>query len=771
MLFEKITRISGIILFFFLFPVIFIQGQTVGVVLSGGGSKGLSHIGVLKALEENNIPIDYIAGTSMGALIGGLYASGYSPDEMIRIVEDGLFEKWTGGQIDEKYIYYFKKPDPDASWVDINLSYDDITGSLDPKLPTNIISPHQMEFALIEYFSSASAACRYDFDRLFIPFRCVASDIDSSVAVIFKDGQVGSAIRASITYPFFFKPITQGGKVLFDGGLYDNFPVSTMINDFNPDVIIGCKAVSNFDNADPNDVISHLQNMISARTNFNLPEGKSILIEPNLPKRINIIDFSQKQAFIDSGYVATYRQMDSLKNLVHRRISAADLEGKRAAFVTKKPVVIIDSIKISGLKKPEQIKYVSKILSHESDYLTLETLKTEYFKLVADNKIKYIFPELYYDTTKSAYRLDLYIERGEHFMVGLGGNISSIAANSAFLSLQYRYFGRIGFDVTGNGYFGQFYSSAHGQLRLDIPSSIPFYLATGLTYNHKDYSKTTRYFYEDKEPSYLIQNESNVGLEIGFPATNKGKIINSYNTGYTKDIYYQTNDFTRADTADNTFFDFFTGNLAFELNSENYKQYSNQGTLLRLQFKYIYGKENTIPGSTSRMDGETVEYHDWFQLRLLYDNYFTRIGKLRIGFYGELLLSNQEMFSNYTATILRTPAFEPIPEMKTRFLPAYRAPNYAAIGLKSVFNVYKQLDFRLEGYLFQPYQELSQGPDGEAIEKDKLSYRSYIATGALVYQSPLGPVSLSASYFDRAEDSFFFFFNIGYIIFNKSAFD
>ena len=91
----------------FLSPVL--QAQTVGLVLSGGGAKGMTHIGIIRALEENNIPIDYITGTSMGAIIGSLYAMGYSPDDMEALLRSEDFKRWYSGKVEPQYAYYFKK--------------------------------------------------------------------------------------------------------------------------------------------------------------------------------------------------------------------------------------------------------------------------------------------------------------------------------------------------------------------------------------------------------------------------------------------------------------------------------------------------------------------------------------------------------------------------------------------------------------------------------------------------------------------------------------
>ena len=166
------TRGFLTVLCFLLALSVTVKAQKVALVLSGGGSRGLAHVGVLKALEENHIPIDYIAGTSMGAIIGGLYASGYTLAEIEKFVTSPNFEKWVKGEPDEEYIYYFKNQNNNASWISLKFDVDDLSGKLKTRLPTNIISPYQMDFALLELFGSASAACQYDFDSLFVSLHC-----------------------------------------------------------------------------------------------------------------------------------------------------------------------------------------------------------------------------------------------------------------------------------------------------------------------------------------------------------------------------------------------------------------------------------------------------------------------------------------------------------------------------------------------------------------------------------------------------------------------
>ncbi|KAA6308151.1 putative NTE family protein, partial [termite gut metagenome] len=96
----------------FLSSFLFLQAQKVGLVLSGGGARGLTFIGIIRALEENNIPIDYIAGTSIGAIVGSLYAMGYTPDEMEELIRSDNFKLWYSGRVESEYVYYFKKDRP-----------------------------------------------------------------------------------------------------------------------------------------------------------------------------------------------------------------------------------------------------------------------------------------------------------------------------------------------------------------------------------------------------------------------------------------------------------------------------------------------------------------------------------------------------------------------------------------------------------------------------------------------------------------------------------
>ncbi len=742
-----------------------LHGQGVAVVLSGGGSRGMAHIGVLKSLEENNIPIDYIAGTSIGAAVGALYASGYSIEEIEKLFESQDFDRWINSEIDPGYSFYYTKDEPDAGWIDLKL---DFSNKYSKILPATIKTPIELDFGLMRIFAAASAVSNYNFDSLMIPFRCIAADIDSSRAVIIKNGSLANAVRASITFPFLFKPIQINGKLLFDGGMYNNFPVDIALDEFKPDVIIGSKVSGNYPQPDPDDVLSQIQNMLMTDTDFSLDTSKGILIEPQVEK-VNLTDFSLYDEFIRTGYDETQKRMPEIKQKVKRVTELDKVNLRRVDFNAKKPLYRIDSIYIDGLNEKEK-RYVYKTLIHKSKYPTLDEIKPDYFNLTASKKVKLSGIKMKYNSEVGKYDLYLKLKPANKFNLKFGGNISSRLANQAFVEINYNYLFQEAMRLKLNVYFGKFYTSVLFGGRFDFPGKIPVYVGGDVVYNQYDYFKSTIHFIEDITPSFLIQNDNYVRLFGGVPATNTGKLEVEFVGGLLDNKYYQNNIFSREDTADITKFNFLSTGLAWELNSLNKKQYASSGVLFRIAIGVVSGEEEFISGSKSHeLANDATIGHNWFYFDLLWDNYFRQIGSVKFGFYGNLHLSNQSFFSNYTSSLLVAPACEPIPESKTLFLSNYRSYNYGAIGLKAIWELTRRFDIRGEVYLYQPYQQILRAEDNTGYFGGELENRYWMGSGALVYHTFIGPVSLSVNYFNNPEEKFFVALNIGYIIFNRRA--
>ncbi len=742
-----------------------VHSQKVAVILSGGASKGGAHIGVLRALEEQHIPISFIAGTSVGAIIGGLYASGYTPDEIEKLISSEEFQRNASGLMYDQYVYYYRREEPNASWISLDLNP---KKKLTSSLPVSLKSPFMVDFRFMEIFAPPNAAAEGDFNKLFIPFRCVVADIDSSSAVIIKKGDLPSAIRASMSIPFVYNPVVLNNKLMYDGGMYNNFPTNVAADDFKADVIIGSRVAERYDKPDPEDPVSQLLVMLMGKQSSNIPYPNSVLILPNVPK-VDLLDFSHTAVLADSGYAAAMRSIASIRKLVHDTVNSEDLLRRRKEFRSRQPALIFDSIITKGLNRA-QSTYVKQVLKHGKELISLDELRPGYYRFIDEGFVKTIYPVARYNPQTAHYDLILDIHKSDKFSADFGGNLSLGTVNEAFLEIRYKYLWSKALHFLANGYFGKFYASAKISGRMDFNSKYPWYINLDYTYNHFDYFKNSTFFFDDKTPSYIIEREYFGNASIGIPVTNAGKLELGMVYAFTNDKYYQSNQFTRYDTADQTGFNYFAPSVCFELNSLNRKQYPNAGARLLLSFTYVNGHEDFLPGSTSPSMNEIEEYHDWFALKLLYDNYFKSLGPVKFGFYGEMVVSNQQLFSNYVSTLIHSPAFQPIPESQTLILPNFRALSYAGAGLKVLVRVFKKIDYRLEGYLFQPYQEIYEDPLTHTARLGPvISDRSWMASTCFVYNSPLGPISFRVNYYDKMPNSFIFNLNFGYIIFNRKS--
>jgi NTE family protein len=739
--------------------------QKVGVVLSGGGASGAAHIGVLKALEQNNIPIDYITGTSMGAMVGAMYAMGYSPEQIEKFVKSESFQNSSQGIIDDKYAYYFKRDDNNASWITLKLSLDSAFVST---LPTNLISPIAMDWSSMEIAAAPIAAAKYNFDSLFVPFRCVASDIEQKKSIIFSKGDLAQSVRASMSYPFYIKPIYVDGKLLFDGGLYNNFPSDIMFNDFYPDFMIGSNVSGNNPPPDEDNILSQIRSMLQSKSNYTIPCEAGVIIEPKVD--VGLFNFTNIQEVIDSGYVAAMRSMEFIKTHVERRVGALELAAKRNYFKSQQSKLMFDNIYIEGLNKKQKI-YALKILRHKNKVMSVEDLKKGYFRLAADNKIKHIYPQTKFNPSTGYYDLYLRIKKERDVVTDFGGNFSNRPISMGYVGVQYNSLSRFATTINANAYFGKLYSSAQLKARFDFPMRTPFFIEPMAAWNKWDYFKSSNAFFEDVKPAYLIQSEEYGQLNVGFPTDKKGRIVAGTMLGRTTDRYYQTPNFSQKDTADRTDFDVASAQIFYEVNSLNRKQYANQGEYLKLKVQYVNGLETNTPGSTTIIDTLPIyqKYHEWAVVKLTGERYFNRRGTLKIGIFGEGAYSTQTLFNNYTSSVLAAPAFQPTPDSRTVFKENYRAHKYLAGGIKFVVNIRKTIEFRAEGYIFQPVHKLIKTADFKVEYSQPFAFQHYIVTSAIVWHTPVGPMSLSANYYDQVKDPVSILFHFGYIIFNKRA--
>lgn len=751
-----------IVIFLICFTSITIHAQKVGLVLSGGGATGFAHIGVIQALEENNIPIDYISGTSSGALIGALYAIGYSPNEIKSYVLSDRFQLLVHGEIEQNNRFYFQQDDQNGDLIKISFAADSIYKRF---FPTKFINSTYLDYEMMRIFGTAGESVGGDFSKLMVPFNCIASDITHKKSVLFTNGKLNQVIRASITFPFFIHPIKVNNNLLFDGGLYNNFPADIMHSEFKPDFILGSNVSSNYKAAEENDVISQVINMMVSHTNFSLPTKNGILIQPKTT--VTTFEFEEISDAIEAGYTSTIAVIDSIRQKVHRRTNPDDLALTRKNFKAKIVPFSISSVSTnSGDEKAN--RFIEKSILPQSKSIDSSEFTKHYFRLSLNPAINFTYPTLQLKKD-STYHLDLLARKSKEIELEVGGLFSSRSVNTGYLGINYRVLKKQQLTLKMNSYFGKFYGSLKLQADLHFPTKTPITFSAYYVMNRWDYFRSLSSFFEEVKPSFLVQNEIYQGIKLKHPIGNHTNSSYDIRLFTTTDEYYQTENFTNKDTTDFTSFQGINATWNIVHNTLNRKQFANKGKLFAFKIKYVNGNEDSESGSTSLIKYSLHKKHDWVSIQPELQWYFFQKTRLNIGVHLKSTFSTQTLFSNYTASILSLNDFSPFPDCQTIFLPEYRSPQFIGIGTNIVFTLKKSLDIRIDSYLYQPFKEVTKTNLflGNFEKPSLLS--EYLISSSIIYHSPVGPIRLASTYFPKQKNPLFVQFSYGYLLFNERA--
>jgi NTE family protein len=283
----------------------------IGLALSGGGARGAAHIGVLKVLEELRVPIDFVAGTSMGSIVGGLYASGMTPNEIEHALNAMDWKHIFDDQPPRETLPFRRKRDDDSYLVDAKPGFRD--GQL--HFPLGAIQGQKFDLALRELTLPVSAI--QDFDRLPIPFRAVATDIANGQAVVIGKGDLARAMRASMAVPGAFAPTRIDGRLLVDGGISDNLPIN-VVREMGADIIIAVDISTPYLTEDEiTDVFAITYQLTSIMTIKNVEaqlatlSNRDVLIVPELGD-ISSTEFERAAEAVPAGQRAALEKRSAL---------------------------------------------------------------------------------------------------------------------------------------------------------------------------------------------------------------------------------------------------------------------------------------------------------------------------------------------------------------------------------------------------------------------------------------------------------------------------
>jgi NTE family protein len=324
----------------------------IGLALEGGGALGLAHIGVLKWLEENHVPVDRIAGTSMGALVGGLYASGHTPAEIARLAAGADFNDVFALSVSYTDLDFRRRQDAERLPGAIQFG---LKGG--PSIRNSVLEGRGLNTFLETNFNGYNRE-DLSYDTLPIPFRCVATDLNAMEPVVFDRGSLPQAIRASIAIPAVFAPVKYHDHYLVDGAIMDNLPTDLVKQDLDADVVLAVHLdASDFNLSDVSSIVGIFARAYSAGVARNETSGKAladVLVSVDTEK-FSTGDYHQAAALIDAGYRAAEKNRDALLRYALNEANWQAYLAARKGRQQPKPGML-EAVKVQGGTKGAQDK-------------------------------------------------------------------------------------------------------------------------------------------------------------------------------------------------------------------------------------------------------------------------------------------------------------------------------------------------------------------------------------------------------------------------------
>ena len=443
------------LLLFLLLPA-FAQRPKVGVVLCGGGAKGAAHVGVLKVLEENNIPIDYIVGTSMGAIIAGLYAIGYSAAELDSLI---MAQDWNVVMSDriprssrsfqskrrqDEYILRIPFGAGDYSRLSAGMQRRSEETSILSNIPLAMVNGQN----IYNLFTKLSVGYQdsLDFNRMPIPFACVAVDLISKKEVVFHSGHFVDAIRSSMAIPGYFSPVRIDDMVLIDGGALNNYPVD-VAREMGADIIIGVK-LGDLDKKEPvieniGDMALEVMDMYMDTKLQHAIEDTDILITPST-KGFNTLSFDTQslRTLIDNGEAAArnkeedlHKMNDFLNRSVQHFIGPMKQQERyKKAIRLDRDSITLGTVNFTGLKPKDVRLLLDKSLLKPGARISGQDLEkeiTRFYNTAAFQSVTYLLRG-----QTDPYDLDLNFVAGRPSQLGLSFRFDSEEVAAILLGID-----------------------------------------------------------------------------------------------------------------------------------------------------------------------------------------------------------------------------------------------------------------------------------------------------------------------------------------------
>ena len=724
-------------LFFILSISVFSQKRQpkVGVVLSGGGAKGFAHIGVLKALDKAGVQIDYIGGTSMGAIIGGLYAAGYSANQIEEIIFTTDFLTLIRDRLPRNSETFFEKEYGEKTVITLPVNKGKIG------FPRAISKGQNVLNLLLELFDSVDG--NQDFSKLSTPFFCIATDVENGAPVILESGSLPIALRASASFPSLLNPVEINNKLLVDGGIANNFPVSVM-KDKGMDIVIGVDVEGKlFQKEKINSVVALLNQIMSYKMYSKTDEEikkLDVYIHPEI-FNYTVVDFDKKNEILEKGTIEAKKYVKVFEEIAAKQT----VKKKRGTLEFSTEKLEISHIGIQGASNYTRAFVLGKLNIKEGDSLSRNDITKKIYLLSATrnyNRIEYNLIK----KTNGSYLLDFKLkESNENANLKLGVHYDLLYKSSVLATYNQKH-------VFKNNDMFSFDMVLGDNLRYNLNYFVDngFYISYGFRSRYNHFRSNAKF--------NQVSNISNVNsINLSYSdLTNQAFFQTTFNRKFAlglglehKWIKASTETLATATTNLETIIDrsnYFSAFGYLKLDTYNKKYFATKGYFADLNFKWYaastdYNNDFRMFSQAKGTIGFATTFGDRFTLQNTNEAAFTignptsNVFDFYLGGYNQNYINNFISLYGYEFSDLSNNSF-----IKTELNLRYR------VGDTHYFSFIANYA-RLEDNVFKDLELFDNIKSGYALG---YSYDSFI-----------GPIELKYSWTPENKDGFWLF-NLGF---------
>ena len=698
----------------------------IGLVLSGGGARGFAHIGVIRVLEENHIPVDYISGASMGALVGALYATGRTPAEMEELINKLDWNELLRGKPAFDNLSYRRKEDrrnlPGAITLGGKKTNLRLPSSLNPGHEIGLV----LDSLMLPYGDNTN------FDDLPIPFRCVATDLVNADTVVLKSGSLAQALRATMAIPAVFAPVELNGRILADGGILNNIPTD-VAKEMGADIVLVVNIETQLgDRTSLQDLVGILGQTFYVATVENSRRSlrqADIIIAPDL-KNYTTFDFGAGEEIIELGYEGAQAKTTLLKSFALNDADWQKYLASREAKILPKTELTPKFLAVEGTKDSQAVRKIESKLDdkYENKPLDEKALSNDLTDLTGTER----FDNLGYGITRRDDKTGLLVrvydpkERTDRTTVlEVGFGVNNFEADNVNFNAR----GRLTlFDVGGGGNEWRNDFSIGSRTLLGTEFYRPFGATKFFAAPNAFYEDHRVNFYQDGDrlAEYTFRTVQ-TGIDLGYIPNSNSEFRLGYSIGNLRAARRVGNPLL-ADLSGNVSF----ASLRWNFDTRNSSQIPTSGIEIRSSLNYYFDS----PGATSQFPQGESEI-----------NVFRSLGNKNILFG----------FGGAGTTFGKT------------------APLFQQFALGGLFNIggYGSGEFRSSNYLKNGFGVLHETFSAPAYIGGKLYFGGWYEggsafedfgaanyrqsfTGGAVLETRLGPIFIGASFGESGQRKFYF---------------